>query len=153
MLLVDEKIWRQNRWFNFDASDSCQAKNYMDLIHEGSNDKALDFIRGKTIALLGDSVDREHLEHLCMFGQGKLEAILEDHWLSPALPIGREDRPRKPKGTGWEDNASGRPYLCTLEKYDLKILSFFFFGLSDEDNWLLFDSDHFYPPGRLEGEF
>lgn len=124
----------------------------MDLIHEGSMHKSLDFLRGKTIALLGDSVDREHTEHLCMFAQGVLEPILEDHWLSPDLPRGRQDRPGKPKGIGWEDNGSGRPYLCTIEKYDLKILNFFFYGLSDEDGWLVQDSGHFYPPGRLESE-
>lgn len=55
-----------------------------------SND--LEFMRNKTVVLLGDSVDRNNLVQFCaLLGEeGRLEKVMQESEISPSLPMGRE---------------------------------------------------------------
>jgi len=56
-------------WQPVAAPDGCEAVDYMtllqDVVRTGDVDGALEFARGRTIAILGDSVDRDHVTDFC----------------------------------------------------------------------------------------
>lgn len=59
----------ENVWQPVAAPDGCEAVDYMtllqDVVRTGDVDGALEFARGRTIAILGDSVDRDHVTDFC----------------------------------------------------------------------------------------
>lgn len=61
ILQVDLKTYRNNRFVALNVEPSCQPMNYMDLLHDGGEPVELEWLRGKTVVLYGDSVDREYV--------------------------------------------------------------------------------------------
>lgn len=85
VLFVNSTSGPENRWQPISVSPECQP---LDLItatmiqslgtDEGAQKNAevdLEFAKNKTILLLGDSVDRDHLIHFCQFVKG------QHHWI------------------------------------------------------------------------
>lgn len=76
-------------------SDTQQSESSFDTTKERgrANLVDLDFLRNSTVLVFGDSVDRDHVEHICTFLTGRLEMIHDKHPLSPPYPIGKETGP------------------------------------------------------------
>jgi len=118
----------------------------MNLLHAHHQHPDLEFVRGRTVLLMGDSVDRDHNEHICGFLEGEFRFIDWDHPASPAPPPGV-----KPGG----GNTQSRPYECYIARYEFRIVSVFHFGFRpahQEGEWLL-QSPHFYEPSTPEDRF
>ncbi len=146
VLLVNATSYPDNRWKPFRTEAACQPTNWMNLLHSYPQHPELDFIRGRTILLMGDSVDRDHNEHFCGFVEGEFRFIDWDHPASPPPPPGI-----KPGG----GNTQSRPYECYIARYDFRIVSVFHFGFRpahQEGEWLL-NSPHFYEPSTPEDRF
>lgn len=160
-----------NYWKPVGSVDSCDPVDYVSLIRR--RDPSVNWLKGKNIVLFGDSVDREHNEHLCWFIQGDRHMIKEGDPLSPAYPVGREKPPQDYKNpldgsnTWPKDFYQGRPYICRVEELNLNILNVsndcstreycgeaefsvqvFHYGLRDETAHLR-TFPHFYPPAEF----
>lgn len=83
------------------------------------NDLDYEALRDKTAVLIGDSVDRQVLEQLCSYIKGNLTISAQDSHDKPA-----ED----PKSGGY-------PRMCYVEKYNLVISNYFFYGFDRDDIW------------------
>lgn len=146
MLLLNTTSHSANRWKPFRTEPACQPTNFMDLLHSHPASAELDFLRDRTIVLMGDSVDRDHNDHVCGFIGGNLTFVNHDHPASPPPPPGIAP------GGG---NAQSRPYTCHLASHNLRIVSIFHYGFRQahqEGEWLL-GSDHFYEPSVPEDRF
>lgn len=144
LLLVNSTSFAGNRWKPYRTEASCQPMNYMHLMHDFEQHDSLEFVRDKTIVLMGDSVDRDHNEHFCGFMGGLFNIIDADHEHSPAPPPGIAP------GGG---NAQSRPYECHIVKYNLRIINVFHFGFRPahrDGEWLTASSPHFYEPSTPE---
>lgn len=97
MLNVSRSTPSENVWQPIAASEDCQPVNYLDLLaNMGSSpmiDARLEFLRSRTLVLYGDSIDRNHVDHMCSFIGGRYELILAEHPLSPPYPAGFEVPP------------------------------------------------------------
>lgn len=153
VLVVDPSRDAGNYWQPF--STGCVAIDYMSLFHAENAHPDLEFIRGRTVVLLGDSIDRGNLIEFCFFARGQLQTIGAQHPLSPPYPPGREkpfgyhDRLGQ-DGDGWANDEQSRPHECFLPQYDFRILSFFHFGLQPEEDDMIVRRSHYYPPNAVE---
>lgn len=127
VLLVNATHGPQNRYLPTSAPDRCAPLDFITAIKSqhtlsfpapppasrgtGRMEQLVDleFARNKTILLLGDSIDRDHLQHWCSFVGGHQEVIWVEyvlphlqiqrlthflsHWLSPPYPKGQEEVP------------------------------------------------------------
>ncbi|GAA5917729.1 hypothetical protein JCM6882_009364 [Rhodosporidiobolus microsporus] len=146
------------------ALSTCRPIDYLSsLLASGPRRPELDFLRNRTVVLFGDSVDRGFTQHLCRWAKEREELIDEEHPLAPPLPAGREYPPdsyrshhsRLPAGEPelfWPGVPFGRPHICHIRKYDLRVVQVFQFGVDEEDEWLT-KMNHFYPPGGFEQRF
>ncbi|GAA5865566.1 hypothetical protein JCM8547_007651 [Rhodosporidiobolus lusitaniae] len=151
-----------NRWIP--ALSTCKATDYLSmLLDKGPWKSELEWLRGRTVVLFGDSVDRGFAQHLCMWAHEREELIDEEHPLAPPYPPGREYPPPGYRWDGtttrpgqddlfWPGVPFGRPHVCTIRKYDFTVVQVFQFGVDDEDEWLT-QRRHFYPPGGFEERF
>ncbi|GAA6008344.1 hypothetical protein JCM10207_000092 [Rhodosporidiobolus poonsookiae] len=145
-----------NRWEP--ALSSCQPIDYLSiLLAKGPRREELDFLRDKTVVLFDDSVGRGFTEHLCMWAGEREELIDEDHPLAPPYPEGREYPPDGYVSLHgykdfWPGVPFGRPHICTIRKYNFRVVQIFGFGLQEEDEWMS-KMNHFYPPGGYEDRF
>lgn len=74
-----------------------------------------DLLQDKTAVLIGDSVDRQNLDLLCNYINGNITISEQDSHEKPA------------PGT-----SGGYPHLCYVEKYNLSISNYFFYGFDQE---------------------
>ncbi|GAA5834732.1 hypothetical protein JCM3766R1_003221 [Sporobolomyces carnicolor] len=153
-----------NAWRPFTASPACQPVDYMNLLHKATvkNDvaDAIKFVENRTIVLYGDSIDRDHNEHMCQFLQGWHEMIGSDHALSPPYPPGEE---LPPPGYAsfmngkreWPSWLQSRPWICHVPKLNFRIVNVFHYGFqeADFDNGYITTHPHFYPPASVEERF
>lgn len=69
VLNVSAEVASENVWQPVAAPAGCEPVDYMSLIQRavasGQVADELEFTRGKTIAIVGDSVDREYAHHYC----------------------------------------------------------------------------------------
>lgn len=77
-----------------------------------------DLLRDKTAVLIGDSVDRQNLELLCPYINGNLTTSDQD------------SHHKTPPGS-----SGGYPRLCYVEKYNLSISNYFFYGFDQDSIW------------------
>lgn len=115
---------------------------------------SIDFARGKTVLLVGDSVDRGHLHHVCDQLGGQLEMAGAESELSPAYPPGDEHPPAgyvSPlDGTSeWPSYHQSRPFYCYVERIDLLLVNTFHFGYEPRDDFIEHHV-HGHPPFELE---
>lgn len=122
-----------------------------------------------------------HLIDTCAFASGRLEQIKPSHSASPPYPLGQEIPPEGCEyfcllvlvsmqslnlilflsiyadvnpidGTrSWPVSDLSAPHLCTVDPYNLRILSVFHYGLQEELDEPLATDTHYYPPHKIEG--
>ncbi|GAA6033461.1 hypothetical protein JCM8097_001409 [Rhodosporidiobolus ruineniae] len=171
-LLLHPTSYAANRWQALDDGLApCEPTNWMDLVRRsGQRDlgglteeewRSLEFLRGKSVAVFGDSVDRDQNEHFCEFVGGKFDMVHANDPLSPPYRPG-EERPHGPGmhyqldledgGDTWPDYGQSRPYICRVERLNFTTVSVFHYGFTPEEAWLR-NSPHFYPPSALTSRF
>jgi len=126
---------------------------------EGTVSPLIEFMQDRTIVLFGDSVDRDHNDHLCQFLSGWHEMIGSDHVLSPPYPQGQEVPPQGYASfidgkREWPNWFQSRPWVCHVQKLNLRIVNAFHYGFQEPefDNGYIMTHPHFYPPATVEGE-
>ncbi|GAA5872536.1 hypothetical protein JCM3774_006846 [Rhodotorula dairenensis] len=161
VLNVSLETPRENVWQPVAAAPECQPVNWVEMIAQagrnGVTNPQLDHLRGRTIVVYGDSIDRDHVDHVCGFVGGQHEMIHDRHPLSPPYPPDEELPPpgyRNPitGDRSWLQNGQSRPWICHIPQLDLRILNVFHFGFQDLSEFLL-NSPHYYPPARIEDRF
>ncbi|KAK4704045.1 hypothetical protein P7C70_g2167, partial [Phenoliferia sp. Uapishka_3] len=84
----------ENKWSPIAAPASCQPIDWLAMLRisekDGTHYPQLDWASNRTVAIFGDSVDRDHVEHTCDFIGGTLERIGEQSPFSPDYPPGQE---------------------------------------------------------------
>ncbi|GAA6059413.1 hypothetical protein JCM10212_003645 [Sporobolomyces blumeae] len=154
----------ENVWRPLTTAPECQPVDYMTLLRQASVGEPvsplIEFARDRTIVLFGDSVDREHNEHMCQFLSGWHEMIGHDHPLSPRYPVGQEVPPEGYQSfingkREWPNWFQSRPYVCHIPQLNLRILNVFHYGFQpvDFDDSYITTHPHFYPPGTVEERF
>ncbi|GAA5984110.1 hypothetical protein JCM10908_006054 [Rhodotorula pacifica] len=119
-----------------------------------------DWLRGKTVLLIGDSVSREHIENFCQLMGEDAEVIRPSHKWAPApsrqrassrlvLQDGRRGSRLSPRsGNAFRD--AGRPRMCYIPHFDFLLLSVLHYGFSQDEHWALSQHPQYTAPGNLE---
>lgn len=143
------------------APPNCEPVNYItkisELVRLGINSTEIEFLRDQIVVLFGDSVDRDHNEHMCNFMGGNLELIDVVNPHSPPYPKGQELPPKGYKNPWngkyeWPSYHQSRPIICHVWQLNLRILNVFHYGLDDRDDFIE-KHPHYYPPARAEDRF
>ncbi|CAH7666041.1 hypothetical protein BY996DRAFT_4575004 [Phakopsora pachyrhizi] len=111
----------------------------IDLMVDGTSKKfirdpeGLNFLRNRTILILGDSVDRNSLQHFCQL-------------------ISRPIRLTTWGGSNQTDNLDhrGLPHLCRIDELDFSAVNGFHYGMDDID---LFNDPNRHPDWHSPGKF
>lgn len=96
---------------------SCQPLN-PSPVSALENGLPFEQLQDKTAVLIGDSIDRQNLELLCPYIKGELFISDQDSHDKPA-----------PGSSG------GYPRRCYVEKYNLSISNYFFYGFDRDSIW------------------
>ncbi|GAA5863720.1 hypothetical protein JCM8547_003700 [Rhodosporidiobolus lusitaniae] len=164
VLNVDTAVPSLNAWQPLFAPPSCQPVDYMSALQSFQRNQAtsnetvdIEFLRGRTVAIFGDSVDREHNDHFCGLIGGRFETIESSNELHPPYPPGQELPPEGYKSVisgerEWPNFSSSRPHVCHIEKLNFRILNVFHYGFEDATPALL-NHGHYYPPSSVEDRF
>ncbi|GAA5947445.1 hypothetical protein JCM3765_001680 [Sporobolomyces pararoseus] len=164
VLNVNTTVPSENFWQPLSASPDCQPIDYMTLLRkatvENNVSPIIKFVQNRTIVLYGDSIDRDHNEHLCQFLSGWHEMIGRDHPLSPPTPPGQEIPPVGYANfmngkREWPDWLQSRPWVCHVPKLNFRIVNVFHYGFQEPefDNGYIMTHPHFYPPATVEERF
>jgi hypothetical protein len=98
--------------------------------------KPLPWLQGRTVLLVGDSVDRSNLVNFCQLVNSSDVRMTMNHDLSDTIAPERS-----------EANFS-KTRICRVEEYDFEIINYFFWGMDVNDR----DED-FTPEGPLVSYF
>lgn len=85
----------------------------------------LPWLRGKTVVLFGDHVERLHNKDFCRFAGGRFASISAEHPLSPPRFVNGIDE--KLQGANQPNFDGSRPSVCYIEEYDFVLVSVFHF--------------------------
>ncbi|GAA94399.1 uncharacterized protein L969DRAFT_53057 [Mixia osmundae IAM 14324] len=96
--------------------------------------RELTWLRNKTVLILGDSIDRNALEHLATLTDQTIMRTSYENAHNQTIP------------TGWEERAL--PHIIHFKRLNLRIISNFFYG-ADDRNTFRIQSD-WHPPGLFE---
>jgi len=122
----------------------------------------VEFAKGKTVVVFGDSVLRFNVYYFCELAGQHWETIDWNHPLSTPKPYGvapnplngtirdpdafdREWTPKPDYGPG---NAKDYPHICYIPQMDFLIIQLHHYGLDEEDYWAA--KGDFIPPGTVE---
>lgn len=134
----------------------------------GSRENEMDWLRNRTILLLGDSVDRFTNRDLCRLLKGNATVIDFNHPASPPryqvnhVPILdpvtgqetkasylkkilREDMEWRWSKVGSHEMKRTSPWVCDIDEYGFTIINIFTFGLEGSDEHFKDDEDHHGP--------
>ncbi|KAK4702690.1 hypothetical protein P7C70_g3531, partial [Phenoliferia sp. Uapishka_3] len=162
VLMVNETEPSENAWLPVGAPASCDhATDFFSLITKAQRDSDAPtlpaFAHNRTILMIGDSVDRGHIVDFCHFAHGALESITVGHELDIPYPPG-EERPPKDLNNPfivngeWPDFEQSRPKVCHVGRYNLAIVSIFFYGFRPVDEFIV-TREHYYPPAAAIDRF
>ncbi|KAM0746927.1 hypothetical protein T439DRAFT_329199 [Meredithblackwellia eburnea MCA 4105] len=132
-LHYDTTAPKTTQWIPY--GESCDpAPNWLALI-DARDTESLSFLVNRTILVLGDSVDRNGLEHLAvMCGL-------------PRYPVPYDDFSAKGKvPEGWDER--GIPWVIEIPWLNTTFTNGFMYGLDDEDNFR--QQPDWHPPGKAE---
>jgi hypothetical protein len=129
----------QNFWTPFNKECPKPPQFLLDVIDR----KPLPWLQGKTLLMVGDSVDRNNLRFFCELANSSntrvttmtnfTEEYLGDTVLEP-----------------WNHDPRDltRPRICRIDEYDFEIVMFFHYGLQDEEIWA--EKEVYTAPGVME---
>ncbi|GAA5865796.1 hypothetical protein JCM1840_006249, partial [Sporobolomyces johnsonii] len=132
-LHYDESAPLSARWIPF--SPSCEpAPDWISLIaHQDIS--ALSWLANRTILVLGDSVDRNGLQHMAeMLGLPRYCVPYDDFAKKGQVP------------EGWDER--GIPWVVEIPWLGTTFTNGFMYGLDDEDNFR--QQPDWHPPGKAE---
>lgn len=110
-----------NFWQPFQAS--CRPSLLMNELRSKKPPMSLSWLQDRTVVVIGDSVDRHHVQDFCELAGGKLEWVSSRHGASPA-PF-RNGRDELLKRSGEHSEKTARPYVCLVERYNFMMLSLY----------------------------
>jgi hypothetical protein len=116
---------------------SCQRAPH--FLQDIIDRRPLPWLQGKTLLLVGDSVDRNNGRFFCEWANSTNVRITSFTNLSAsANEEGLEEHYR----------VLTQPRVCRIDDYDFEIITFFHYGVEESDIW----NDHhtYIPPGILE---
>lgn len=127
----DDKERFDTLWYPF-GKDCPPAPNWVKLLGNRNNE-ATAFLANKTFLVIGDSVDRNGVEHLAnMLGL-------------PRQPVGYLDiTSEPPEGWDWRNT----PWLVTIPWLNTTFTNGFLYGLDDEDDFS--EQVDWHAPGLAE---
>ena len=134
-LSVDRNHTKGNFWTPFDPQ--CQRSPH--FLQDVLDRKPLPWLKGRTVLLVGDAVERNNLEFFCE---------LVNSTDIRTTPLREAHSVLRPGNTIKEASDLTRPKVCRVEEYDFEIISFFHYGMNDKDIWK--DKEIYTPPGLLE---
>lgn len=134
-LSVDRHHTKGNFWTPFDPKCPRSPHFLQDVLER----KPLPWLKGRTVLLVGDAVERNNLEFFC-------ELVNSTDIKTTALR--NIDSVLRPGNAIKEVNDLTLPKICRVKEYDFEIISFFHYGMHDEDIWK--DKQGYTPPGLLE---
>ena len=134
-LSVDRHNTAGNYWTPFDRK--CQRSPH--FLQYVLNREPLPWLQGNTLLMVGDSVDRNNLQFFCELVNST------DVYTTPLRNL---DAVLRAGNTIKEASDLTRPRICRVEKYDFEIISFFHYGMQEEEIWS--DKKAYTPPGTLE---
>lgn len=170
---VDYSDASNNYWQPNDAR--CPAPRYMSQLRSGDY-SGLDWMRGKTVVLIGDSLERDHVSLFAsMLGQ-EVEIVKGHHPLaltaetiepSKAAELKKKDRYGRIALKGMQESTIPRmvhledldfmvsnvlrPVKADSDSHFLQMINLYHFGLDQDDYWKALDQYH--APGLIEERF
>ncbi|KAK4704104.1 hypothetical protein P7C70_g2107, partial [Phenoliferia sp. Uapishka_3] len=132
-LHYDKTQPKSARWIPF--AEACDPAPDWLALFDARDTNALSFLANRTILVLGDSVDRNGLEHLAvMLGLPRYSVPYDDFSKKGQVPAGWDER--------------GIPWIVEVPWLDLTFTNGFMYGLDDEDNFR--QQPDWHPPGMAE---
>ncbi len=129
----------QNFWTPFN-SDCPRAPHFLqDVIDR----KPLPWLQGRTLLMVGDSVDRNNLRFFCELAGSENMRVTSMTNLSEVIMGDTDLEP-------WNIDPGDltRPRVCRIDEYDFEIIMFFHYGMQDEEIWT--EKNVYTPPGLIE---
>ncbi|GAA5870798.1 hypothetical protein JCM3774_001680 [Rhodotorula dairenensis] len=166
VLQVDLADPDRNRWHPRDPH--CQAPNLfarLRFLNERYQRETVpatefDWLRGKTVLLIGDAASREQVENFCALMGEDPEVIRPEHKWAPssgrARSTSRAAAARGQRGhrlsprSGSAVRDAGRPRSCYIPHVDLLLLSVPHYGFSQDEYWATGRHPQFTAPAELE---
>lgn len=135
LLSVDHNHTKGNFWTPFDSK--CRRAPH--FLQDVLDRKPLPWLKGRTVLLVGDAVERYNLEFFCELVNSTDIMTTPLRNLNSVLRVGNIIK---------EPSDLTRPKICRVEEYDFEIISFFHYGMHDKDIWK--DKQVYAPPGLYE---
>jgi hypothetical protein len=131
-LLTNENDTASPSWEPFDVAFPPPPQFLKNLMDH----KSFPWLHGKTLLLIGDSVDRNNAAYLCDFLNGTTRVT--------SLTNLNEDFPAS------ERTAGSHPTVCRLEAHDFEIITFFHYGMHDQGEEIWTYKSSYTPPGLFQ---
>ena len=129
----------QNFWTPLN-SDCPRAPHFLqDVIDR----KPLPWLQGRTLLMVGDSVDRNNLRFFCELAGSENMRVTS---MTNLTEVTLGDTDLEPWNIDPGDLT--RPRVCRIDEYDFEIIMFFHYGMQDEEIWT--EKNVYTPPGLIE---
>jgi hypothetical protein len=115
-LVIDEVDPDGTSWRPFDKK--CQAPGFFRSLRHGKLD-GMDWVRGRTVLLIGDTIDREHVEQFCMLMGQEAEVVTDSHPLSTTAVQLKRKRSRASKNRDMTEGSL--PRICHIASLNLTV--------------------------------
>ncbi|TIA89317.1 hypothetical protein E3P99_02107 [Wallemia hederae] len=159
-LHVDTETKHENNWVPFDKH--CQPPRLMAALtaavsgEDTSGHLDIDFVRNRTILVMGDSIARETVKYFCSFLGQQTMNLDDDHVWSPLRrrTDAQEDEEQEDSAQHLHQHhsraprESSLPNVCYIPTLDLMLIQSFHFGM-DTDNFFA-EKEQYNPPNNYE---
>lgn len=136
------------------SGGTCVAPRFMQTLREGNYDK-LEWLRNRTVMLIGDSIERDHVTQFCdLLGQpvtiakGNHKYAVPVDFSATSASV-KNDRLRRLALKGLQE--STLPRVCYIPEANFLLTNVYHFGLDELDYWK--GLDQFHGPGSIEERF
>ncbi|KAG0664654.1 hypothetical protein C6P46_001250 [Rhodotorula mucilaginosa] len=165
-LQVDLSDPDQNRWRPHDPK--CQPPNLfarLRFLNERYQRETIaptefDWLRGKTVLLIGDAASREQVENFCALMGEDSEVIRPTHKWAPAsgrsrtssrakVAEGQQANRLSPRSSNAYRDA-GRPRMCYVPHFNLLLLSVLHYGFGQDEYWSTRQNPQYTAPEVLK---
>ena len=134
-LTTNQRNIAENFWTPFDQNCPRAPHFLQDVIDR----KPLPWLQGKTLLMIGDSIERNNLRFFC-------ELVNSTNLRTTHLR--NLDEAVRPGTVINEPGDLTRPRVCRIDEYNFEVISYFHYGLQEEEIWS--DINIYTPPGLFE---